>query len=115
LVDSFEGAMKHAVKLQEIARGSTEIIDIRVHYQKWKDNSFGFISIPEVTKGNYLAPCFIFKFDAYTRIVFHNGLFAYALRGAPTMQYYDSVRLRSLPGQSTWMNAMLVDRKAMAI
>lgn len=108
LVLALSNCIKDAIDRQHIAHANEDIIDIRVHYQKWKDKACGFPS-RDPQPGVFLAPCFVLKFDPRTRYIYHNGYFAYVLIGSPTMQYYDGVRLRSLPGQVDWKNAMLVE------
>jgi hypothetical protein len=77
--------------------GSGSIIDIRMFIQKWPSTACGFEDA-EAVKITTLAPTVIVKFDHKFRYVYHNGRFAYAVNGQTSVQYYDAVRGRKLPG-----------------
>lgn len=78
---------------------SPKPVDVRMWVQKWKTSGCGFDDVldePQVT----LAPTVIIKYHHTLRYVFHNGRFAYALRGQTSIEYYNRCVTRSFPGAS---------------
>ena len=74
------------------------IQDIRLWTQKWPNSSCGFSTAKFANATPTLAPTIVIKFDNLHRLVYHGGDLAYRLIGKPTLEYYDAVRARKLPG-----------------
>jgi hypothetical protein len=74
-----------------------ELIDIRVHLQSWRNTACGFPSVP-LDDVLTLAPTFVLKFSKTLRYVYHAGKFAYSVTGRVSVQYYNNIMTRKLPG-----------------
>ena len=90
------------VKWQKILES---IIDVRMWIQIWPNNFCGFpnkkdrfgVEIP-FESVRTLAPTVVLKFSRHLRYVYHDGRFAYKVKGSVSVTYYDSARSRRLPG-----------------
>lgn len=90
------------LKWQEVF---SKIVDVRMWLQKWPNNLCGF---PSVFNGfgtrlrseeiQTIAPTIVLKFSRNLRYIYHDGRFAYKVKGPVSVAYYDAARSRRLPG-----------------
>jgi len=78
--------------------GADEVMDIRVWMQKWPSVECGFGETLSSEPKECIAPTVVVKIHKKLRYVYHNGIFAYIITNAVSMQYYNAMNSRRLPG-----------------
>jgi len=73
------------------------ISDVMMWTQKWPNIDCGFNN-NETMKVETLSPTVVVELNHSTKYVYHDANFAYELKGQNTVEYYDAIRARRLPG-----------------
>lgn len=101
--------MSEAYRLNGMKDEDPAIEDVMLWSQLWPSIACGFASDEPVIHIPTWSPTVVVKFDKYNRYVFHDRKFAYQLKGETTIQYYDAVRAKKLPGADDPQRVYLVN------
>lgn len=78
------------------------ITDVRMWLQVWPDSACGFdqrtVDYSGIKNEKTIAPTVVLKFSRDLRYIYHDGKFAYKIKGPVSVTYYDAARSRRLPG-----------------
>jgi hypothetical protein len=108
-VYEYPDIMEKCYKVAQVLEHNRDVEDVAMWSQKWPNICCGWHATGEDLHVPTWAPTVVVKFDKTTRYVFHNGKFAYLLKGNTTIKFYDAIRGKNLPGADDPERYYLVD------